>query len=99
MAKNYLTPSRLRQDFACATCHLTNTEAQLIGPGLLNISIRAATRVPGESAKEYIHNSIVDPNAFVVDGFPANLMPQNWADIYSEADINDIIAYLFTLKG
>ncbi len=84
--------------FACSTCHFANQEAQLIGPGLLNVGIRAETRVPGESAYDYIHNSIVNPSAYVVEGFPDNLMPKIYAEIFTEQQINDIIAYLFTLK-
>jgi cytochrome c2 len=84
--------------FACNTCHHVDSEDRLIGPGLLNISTRAETRVEGQTAEEYIHNSIVNPSAFVVPDYPDGLMPQVYADIYSEEDIQDIIAYLFTLK-
>ncbi|MBZ0276612.1 MAG: DUF3179 domain-containing protein [Anaerolineae bacterium] len=84
--------------FACSTCHFPDKEDRLIGPGLLNVSTRAETRVAGLSAYDYIHTSIVDPGAFVVPDFPDGLMPRNWAQIYSEQQINDIIAYLLTLK-
>lgn len=84
--------------FACATCHHVESEDRLIGPGLLNISTRAETRVEGESALDYIHNSIVNPSAFVVPDFPDGLMPQIYGQIFSEEEIQDIIAYLYTLK-
>jgi mono/diheme cytochrome c family protein len=83
--------------FACSTCHLPNSEAQLIGPGLLNISIRAADRVEGETAEEYIHNSILHPSEHVVEGFPDMLMPQTYADILSDEQVDNLVAYLFTL--
>jgi cytochrome c2 len=97
--KEYFNTVRTEVNFACATCHHFDTEAQLIGPGLLNISVRAESRVPGESAYDYIHTSIVNPSAFVVPGFPDGLMPQVYKDIWTEEQINDIIAYLYTLKG
>jgi mono/diheme cytochrome c family protein len=84
--------------FACATCHHFDSEDRLIGPGLLNISTRAETRVEGESAYDYIHNSIVNPSAFVVPDYPDGLMPQIYSQILTEQDIEDIIAYLYTLK-
>lgn len=84
--------------FACATCHYVDREDQLIGPGLLNVSQRAESRVPDMGVEEYLHTSIVDPGAFVVPNFPDGLMPRNWAEIYSEQEINDIIAYLMTLQ-
>ena len=33
--------------FSCATCHYVDREDQLIGPGLLNVSIRAESRAGG----------------------------------------------------
>lgn len=83
--------------FACATCHYVDREDQLIGPGLLNVSARAESRVAGMSVYDYLHTSIVNPGAFVVPNFPDGLMPRNWADVYSEDEIDDLIAYLMTL--
>jgi mono/diheme cytochrome c family protein len=85
--------------FACATCHNVASEDRLIGPGLLNISTHAETRVEGESAYDYIHTSIVNPGAFVVPDYPDGLMPQIYGDIFTEEQIQDIIAYLYTLTG
>ena len=85
--------------FACSTCHFVDSEAQLIGPGQLNIGTRAETRVDGQNAVAYIYTSIVSPDAYLVDGFSAELMPENWADIYTDEDIFDIIAYMLTLEG
>ena len=84
--------------FSCATCHYVDREDPLIGPGLLNVSIRAESRVPGMRVYEYLHTAIVNPGAFVVPNFPDGLMPRNWAQIYSEQELNDIIAYLMTLQ-
>jgi cytochrome c2 len=85
--------------FACSTCHLVDTEDQLIGPGLLNVGQRAASRVEGQSAAQYIFNSIHEPNAYVVDGFAPDIMPDNFNEILSDQDTYDIIAYLLTLEG
>jgi len=84
-------------NFACSTCHRVDSEEQLIGPGLKSVSQRAATRVDAESAVEYLHQSIVNPSAFVVPGYPDNLMPKVFGDIFTEDQINDLIAYLYTL--
>lgn len=84
-------------NFACSTCHLPNSEQQLIGPGLLNIGTRAADRVEGQTANEYLHTAIVDPSAHVVEGFPDMLMPQTYEEILSAEDIDNLVAYLFTL--
>ena len=86
-------------NYSCANCHSPSSEKKLIGPGLLNIKERAANRVAGQSAAEYIYQSIIDTNAYIVKGFDADLMPANWADIYSDLEIFDIVAYLMTLEG
>lgn len=84
--------------FACETCHFVDQETQKIGPGLLNVGTRAETRVEGETAEEYIRNSILHPNDYVVENFPENLMPQTYADILTPEDIDALVAYLMTLQ-
>ena len=96
--KEHFEQMRPEVNFACATCHYVDKEDQLIGPGLLNVSTRAETRVEGESAYDYLHTSIVNPSAYVVKNYPDKLMPQIYKDVWTEEEINDIIAYLFTLK-
>ena len=85
--------------YACSNCHSVDSEEKLTGPGLLNVKARAAARVDGQSAAEYIYNSIIDTNAYLVEGFEADVMPHNWAEIYSRLEIFDIVAYLLTLEG
>ncbi len=51
------------------------------------------------TAAEYIYESIVDSQAYTVADFDPELMPQNWAEIYSDFEIFDIVAYLMTLEG
>lgn len=83
--------------FSCSQCHNVDSTDRLIGPGLQGIGERAATRVDGLSAIEYIRTSILEPNAYIVEGdppYPESLMPQVYADVYSDEEINDIIAYL-----
>ena len=85
--------------YSCSNCHLVDSEKANLGPGLLNIKDRALTRVEGQSAAEYIYESIIDPQAYLVEDFDAELMPQNWSEIYTDLEIFDIVAYLLTLEG
>ncbi len=83
--------------FACSQCHNVDSTDRLIGPGLQGIGERAATRVDGQTAVEYIRTSIVEPNAHIVEAdppYPESLMPQVYADVFTDDEINDIIAYL-----
>ena len=86
-------------NYACSTCHSTASEEKLVGPSLLNIKETAQTRVAGQSAAEYLYNSIINPDAYLVEGYDAELMPENWTDIYSNIDIFDIVAYLLALPS
>ena len=85
--------------FSCAICHNVDVPAQIIGPSMLNIKETAKTRVAGQSVIEYLHTSIVKPDEYIVEGFVGGVMPQTWGDVYSESQIDDIIAYLLTLEG
>ena len=84
---------------ACSNCHSTTTSGKggplAIGPGLLGISERAATRVEGESAAEYVEDSIRHPGNYVVEGF-SNIMYKDFARDYSDQDIADLVAYVLT---
>jgi mono/diheme cytochrome c family protein len=83
---------------ACATCHRVDSEQRLVGPGLLNVGRRAESRVQGLSAVAYLRQSIVSPSAYVVLGY-TDLMPKNWGQVFSDKQIDDLIAYLLTLKA
>lgn len=81
----------------CSSCHRL-TDLVSNGPGFEGISERAANQVPGLSAEEYLRQSIVDPEAFIVEGEweEAEAMPTIYGEAYSEKDINDLIAFLLT---
>jgi cytochrome c2 len=82
----------------CASCHATTDDDVIIGPSLAGVAERAGSRVPGEDADTYLRQSIVDPRAYTVEGFPDNMMPVNFAQVFSPEDIDAILAYLHTLK-
>jgi hypothetical protein len=46
---------------------------------------------------EFLRTSITNPSATVMTGFPDNLMPKVYGTIFTEAEINNLIAYLMTL--
>jgi len=82
----------------CSACHDFQSGIQIVGPSLKGVATRAATRKPPMSAVDYLRESIMTPNAFVVKGFPSGVMPQNFAQQFSPKQINDLIAFLLTLK-
>ena len=84
----------------CAACHATQGDARLVGPSLARISETGATRKPGTSAEDYIAESIRNPNAFIVPGFPGppSPMPPFGPQQISDDDLRQLIAYLMSLK-
>jgi cytochrome c2 len=78
---------------SCASCHQGEGG---IGPALTGIGEVAATRVDGESAEEYLFNSIIRPAKYLVQGY-SNVMYSDYATVYEPADIADLIAYLRNL--
>jgi cytochrome c553 len=82
----------------CITCHSLEPDVVIVGPSQAGLATRAQTRVAGMSAADYIHQSIVEPNAYVVEGFAEGLMYQNYATDLTEQEINDLVAYTLTLK-
>lgn len=83
----------------CITCHSLEPDVVMTGPSQSDVGLRAVGRVPGVSAEDYLRQSIVEPNAYVVEGFEPSVMYQTFGDELSETDINDLIAYLLTLDG
>jgi mono/diheme cytochrome c family protein len=82
----------------CSSCHGTNGDTVIVGPSLAGIATRGSQRIDGMDAGGYIKDSILEPRAYVVEGFPDNLMPPNFKDQLANEDIDSIVAYLLTLK-
>jgi mono/diheme cytochrome c family protein len=40
----------------------------------------------------------LEPNAYLVEGFGQGLMPAGYGDELSEEQLNDLVAYLLSLK-
>ncbi len=82
----------------CMTCHSLEEGVTIVGPSMAGIASRAGEEVSGQPAEEYLHQSIVEPDAHVVEGFPAGVMYQNYNEDLSAQEIDDLVAYLLTLE-
>ncbi|MBI3244172.1 MAG: c-type cytochrome [Chloroflexi bacterium] len=85
--------------FPCSACHSLQAGQTLVGPSLAGIATTAATRKDGYSAEQYIHESVVQPNTYIVEGFVnPSIMPATFGAQMTKEELADIIAYLMTLK-
>lgn len=88
----------LAEQAGCSTCHSLEPGDVIVGPSLAAIGLDAGNRVEGLSAAEYIRQSILDPQAYVVDGFAAGTMP-TWDGVLSDPQVDALVDYLVTQTG
>lgn len=84
----------LLETYQCAACHVIGAQND-IAPAFDGLADRAGERKPPLSAVAYIYESIVNPSAYIVEGYQ-NAMVQNFKERVSEQDLADLMAYLLT---
>ena len=84
----------------CNACHtLGDADAtSSVGPELNQLADVAQNRVSGQSAEDYVRESIVDPPAFAVDGYSGDTMPGNYGDQLTDEEIDTLVQYLLGLS-
>jgi nitric oxide reductase subunit C len=94
----------------CFACHSTVEGVNLAGPTLSGIATDAETLISSPDYKgsatdatSYLRESITDPDAYLVPGqtYSANgssFMPHNFSQTLTAEQIDQIVAYLMTLK-
>jgi mono/diheme cytochrome c family protein len=83
----------------CAGCHTFSPakSSGTIGPNLNELKTQAANMEKGKTADEYIRESIEDPGAFIVKGYP-NAMP-SFKGRLTDAQIKALIDFLLQKGG
>lgn len=89
----------------CINCHSLAPGAILVGPALAGVGTRAAMIIKradytgqAQDAAAYFRESIVTPNAYVEAGFQPNVMRATYGQDLSPQEVEDLVAYLLTLK-
>ena len=80
-------------DAGCSGCHaLADAGATAaVGPDLDSV-------LPGQD-EESVRTSIVDPNAEIAEGYQPNVMPDDYEDRLSDAELDALVAYLLETAG
>jgi mono/diheme cytochrome c family protein len=91
----------------CVGCHVSTATGPAWPPsaGVPGIGERAATIFSqpdytgnATNAEQYLLESIIQTNVYIVDGYAENLMPGNYGSTLTAQDAADLIAYLLTIK-
>ena len=79
----------------CGSCHVFSDAGTNgnIGPNLDELAAAAAEREPGKDAAQYTEESILDPDAFTVEGFQEGVMP-SYEGRLDEKQIQALVDYL-----
>jgi nitric oxide reductase subunit C len=99
-------------ELACQACHSTRSGVTLAGPSMAGITSRAAAIVDDSEytgsatdAEGYIRESILEPTAHLVPGANfstgpggLSLMPADYGTRLETEQIEDLVAYLLTLR-
>jgi len=91
----------------CAACHVLSE----VGPswaakdGLPGLAVRAEIRIGQDdyqggavTGQEYLIESVVQTNAYVVAGYQDNLMPPNFGERITLQNMADLLAYMLTFR-
>ncbi|MBI3924334.1 MAG: c-type cytochrome [Armatimonadetes bacterium] len=90
---------RLFYRYDCGKCHTVRNlpEARgTLGVPLEGVATRAAGRVGGLDARTYLRQSLVEPRAYIVEGF-LEVMP-SYKDQMTEAELTELVDWLMSLE-
>ena len=86
--------------FGCVACHSIDG-SKVVGPtwkGLFGHEVPLADGTTVKADDAYLLESIINPNAKIVQGFAPNLMPPTYGAQLTKEQINDLIEYIKTIK-
>jgi cytochrome c oxidase subunit 2 len=78
---------------ACSTCHTLSDAGSTaeIGPNLDNV-------LKGKDA-DFIRDSILDPDSEIAEGFQPGVMPKDYGETLSDAELDTLVKYLVEATG
>jgi mono/diheme cytochrome c family protein len=89
----------------CGGCHAIDSlpgAVGQVGPDMSQVASVAADRVAGQTAEDYITESILDPSAFLVPDCPtgpcADIMPKDLGTRLAQDELDGLVTYLLTLE-
>jgi len=83
----------------CGACHTLKDAGTTgtVGPKLDTVA--ADAKKAGKPLAAYVQQSIEDPNAYVVPGYPKGVMPPDFMQSLGAKKIADLVAYILSVAG
>lgn len=80
----------------CASCHTFKpaNSTGTIGPDLDNAPEADAKADGNMDLTAFVHESIVDPDAYIAKGYSKGIMPTNFGSSLSSKQLNDLVAFI-----
>jgi cytochrome c oxidase subunit 2 len=78
----------------CGGCHAFEPAGTTAAAGPSLDDLDAAAEKAGQPVDEFVHESIVDPDKVVADGYTAGVMPKTFGESLSEEEIDALVSYL-----
>ncbi|MCR4299832.1 MAG: c-type cytochrome [Gallionella sp.] len=72
--------------YGCGMCHTVAGQAGELGPNL--------TKIGATKSKDYIRQSILDPDAVIAKGFTGGMMPQTFGEEMKAKELEMLVNYL-----
>src|SRR5699024_9886844 len=82
-------------EMSCTACHATDNTRK-VGPGwggLYNSQVKLDSVDTATADDAYLAQSIRDPDARIVDGYPAGVMPAYDDSMLTDEEVQAIVAY------
>jgi mono/diheme cytochrome c family protein len=92
--------AKIAKDNGCMACHSSGKQ-RLVGPGwqgLFGSQVALADGVKVVADDSYLTESILAPDAKIVEGYPAHIMPV-YDKLLSRDEVDTIVAYIRSLQG
>ena len=95
------------QTLGCAACHTLTPVGPSweAGDGLPGIGVRGDIRIQQDdytglatSNDQYLIESVIETNIFLVEGYDANIMPNNFSERITLQDMADLLAFMKTFE-
>jgi cytochrome c oxidase subunit 2 len=84
--------------YGCGACHILDdaNAGGVVGPSLNGIGSRAEEREAGVEAIDYIRESIINTDAYIVEDYPPGVMPADFGERMTEEELDVLVEYLLS---